>query len=100
MVQRGTGGSNRYLVLKHLPNDVGRTRLGFTVGKRLGKPVARNRVRRRLREAVRGLALVDGRDIVFVARSQAMEADFRSVATAARDLLKRFNLLAPSEGPK
>jgi len=54
--------------------DVGPPRIGFTVTRKLGGAVARNRIRRRLKEAVR-LALAGrmepGRDYVFIGRPDA-----------------------------
>ena len=48
--REGRGWANRLLVLKIIPNDLDRNRFGFLAGKRIGKAVVRNRVKRRLRE--------------------------------------------------
>jgi ribonuclease P protein component len=61
-------------------------RFGFTVTKRLGNAVVRNRIRRRLRESVRKIApgaARGGMDYVLVARSAAATRDF---AELCRDL--------------
>ena len=56
-----------------------RNRTGFTVSKKLGKAVVRNRVRRRLREIVRlnQPKLRQGYDLVVVARQRAVNADYQ-----------------------
>ena len=60
--------------------DTGPSRVGFTVSKRVGNAVERNRVRRRLREVVR---LSDagrfrpGNDYVLVGRRAALDLPFR-----------------------
>lgn len=60
-----------------LPSS-GRGRFGFTVSSKIGKAVARNRVKRLLREVVRRTRgqLPDGLDIVFVAKRNAARATF------------------------
>ena len=59
--------------------DEGPPRAGFTVTRKLGGAVARNRIRRRLKEAVR-LALPGcvkpGRDYVFIGRPEAASRPF------------------------
>jgi ribonuclease P protein component len=54
----------------------GRARAGFAVSRQIRGAVDRNRARRRLREAYRGLgpAQLRGVDAVFVARAWALEA--------------------------
>lgn len=57
----------------------GEMRVGYTVTKKLGGAVVRNRIKRRLREAVRKAAPTHakpGRDYVFIARSKAEACDF------------------------
>ncbi len=60
-----------FLVVYAMPNTVGRSRLGLSVGRRAGGSVERNRVKRLLREAFRtaGEALPSGYDFVAVARN-------------------------------
>ncbi len=58
-------------------------RVGFTVPKALGKSVDRNRIRRRLREAVRHhlaeLQEAKALDVVFNPKRSALTADFASL---------------------
>ncbi|ANV24339.1 ribonuclease P protein component [Rhizobium pusense] len=54
-------------------------RVGFTVTKRQGNAVERNRMRRRLKEAVRlsaGVAMKPGHDYVIVARRDVLDTAF------------------------
>ena len=59
--------------------DEGPARVGFTVSKKVGTAVERNRVRRRLKEAVRRSAseqMRRGHDYVIVGRRAALSVDF------------------------
>ena len=59
-------------------------RVGFTVTKKVGNAVVRNRVRRRLREAVRTHAAGDmlpGSDYVIVGREEVLTAPFSEITT-------------------
>lgn len=64
------------------PEAGGGARVGFTVTKKTGGAVERNRIRRRLREAVRligALHVRDGHDYVVIGRPPALEAPFASI---------------------
>lgn len=88
--------ANPLLALRYRPNGLDLTRLGFSVSKRLGNAVVRNKVKRRLREIMRQAPLKVGRDLVFTARPLAAQASYRQLAQAARDLLSRAGLLLPT----
>jgi len=77
----------------------GGSRVGFTAGKALGGAVERNRIRRRLREAVRRhlRELKTPAEIVFHPRKSALRADFsqleaevmRALATISKRLSRQ-----------
>jgi ribonuclease P protein component len=62
--------------------DTAPARVGFTVSKKVGTAVERNRVRRRLREIVRrNAALIreNGHDYVLIGRRAALEMPFERI---------------------
>ena len=89
---KGKSAATPYLVVYCRKNRLDRNRVGYTVSTKLGHAVVRNRVRRRLREIVRlNAALVKpGYDLVLVARSRAVTAEYkqleRAYLTACRKL--------------
>jgi ribonuclease P protein component len=95
--RKGRAWSNDVLVLRALPNGLENNRFGFSVSRKVGKAVVRNRVRRRLREAARSLPLVDGWDIVVIARPVSSGLPYAALREALRSCLKRARLLKESE---
>jgi ribonuclease P protein component len=73
-------------------DDDGPPRIGFTVSRRTAaKAVERNRIRRRLKEAVR-LAAVEARpgcDYVLIGRANALTADFATLAAEVAAVMRR-----------
>lgn len=68
-----------FLLQARKRDDDGPVRCGFTVSKKVGNAVERNRVRRRLREVVRlsaGGRMRVGHDYVLVGRRAALNAPF------------------------
>lgn len=92
--EKGRSSANDWLVMKALPNGLNLSRYGFSVSRRVGGAVVRNRVKRRLREILRQMPLRPGWDIVFIVRLPAANASYASLEKAARDLLLRAGLLA------
>jgi len=79
-------------------DDPGPIRVGFTVTKKNGTATERNRIRRRLREAVRridadlgSVAMRPHHDYVLVGRRAALTADFNAILDDLRSALKRLD---------
>ena len=89
---RGKSHADPLLVLYALPRPDGATRFGFSVGRKVGGAAQRNRVKRLLREAARGLMLETspGHDFVVVARARAKDASFADVCASMRRLMGRL----------
>lgn len=87
--------ANGYLVLYAQKNRTGQNRVGITVSKKLGKAVVRNRVRRRLREVYRlnEDRFLPGWDIVVVARSRSISANFGKLTNAYLSLAEKAGIL-------
>jgi ribonuclease P protein component len=71
--RRGNPRSARHLVAVVAKSNYGGIRAGFSVSKKIGKSVVRNKVRRRLKEAFRELTpRINGNYcIIFIARSSS-----------------------------
>jgi len=79
--------------MKAMPNGLAISRYGFSVTRKVGGAVRRNRLKRLLREIMRTQSLKPGWDIVFIVRSVAVKADFRRLERAVTDLLALAQLL-------
>lgn len=74
-------------------------RVGFTVSRKVGNAVIRNRVRRRLREVARLVIPGQARpdlDYVLVGRQGALSRDFGVLQQDLVEALTRLKALAPS----
>ena len=93
------GTTNAYFVLYARRNRSDKNRVGITVGKKLGHAVVRNRVRRRIREIYRlnEARFTPGWDIVVVARTRCVEADFGKMTSAFLSLAQKSGLLREPE---
>lgn len=95
--QQGRSVGTSLLTLGWVANDLALCRCGYIVGKRVGKSaVARNRVKRRLREILR-LQIKAGRvspgyDLVLIARAGAAQATYQQLAADVTHLLRRAHL--------
>ena len=70
-------------------NELPQSRFGFSIKKELGSAVMRNRIRRRLREMVRGqrTEIPAGWDIVIHPKSRVSQGPFRTLAAELLQLL-------------
>lgn len=81
--------------------ETGAARVGFTVSRRVGGAVERNRVRRRLREIVRlspPSAMRPGHDYVLIGRRPAIDAPFERIRNEFDRALRRVHA-SPGPGP-
>lgn len=92
---RTDGCANGFLVLYARKNRTNTNRIGITVSKKLGKAHVRNRVRRRIREIYRlnEDRFLPGWDIVVVARTRAVDAEFFDLTAAFVQLSEKAGLL-------
>lgn len=93
--QEGRAYRHAWLILSTAPNALTHNRYGFITGKRLGKAVVRNRLRRQLREVIRDLHphLKTGQDIVLIARHTLVGKPFAEIRRIVYKLCQQARLL-------
>ncbi len=80
-----------------MPNNLSLSRCGFSVGKKVGKAVVRNRVKRLLREITRHMPVKTGWDIVLIARSNSAMAQYAELNNTVVKLFSRARLLGNTD---
>ena len=99
LYSKGKSAVNPCLALYCRKNNFPRSRLGITVGVKVGKAVVRNRTRRRIREAYRihEDRFLPGYDLVVVARVRAGHSRYREVERSLLSLADKLGLLRKEE---
>ncbi len=94
---KGKSAASPYIVVYCRRNRKPYSRVGFTVGSKVGKAVTRNLVRRRLREAYRRSEelFVRGYDIVIVARTRSPLASYAELRRDMLDLFEKLGMRSP-----
>ncbi len=84
---KGKPGRSHVLSLKWLPNKAGLF-VGIVVSKKVGNAVARNRIRRRIREALRRMDL-PAIEAVIIANPEAAKARYPEIVKALSSALRK-----------
>lgn len=94
--RKGNSRASRILVATVAKSKYGGIRAGFSVSKKIGNAVTRNKIRRRLKEALRSyLPKLEGNYcVIFVARKGIEDALFSVVLKDMGFLLKKHGLFA------
>ena len=91
----GKSYANRDLVMYLRKNDSDTNRLGISVSKKVGNSVVRHRITRLIRESYRlnEAKLLQGYDIVVVARANAKGKDYFDICRAFLHLAKLHRII-------
>lgn len=97
--RRGKRRPGRYISLHYRRNNLPYNRVGFTTVRHFGNAVARNRMRRLMREAYRSLApeLSSGYDIILMGIRKDDNSDFRKILTDLERALRKEKILIRDE---
>lgn len=94
--RRGKRVSGKDLTLLYVPNR--QKRVGFSISKKVGIAVVRNRTKRRLRECMRGrLPEIKNGLYVFVARPSIATLPYAEISRQVESLLKRMEAPKPAK---
>lgn len=86
---------NRNFVLYIRKNGLDETRVGFTITKKHGNSVVRNKIRRRMKEAYRlnFKNVKDGYDLVFIPKKNIVNISYKEIEGSMIHIMKIANVL-------
>jgi ribonuclease P protein component len=94
--KEGKGLKEDFLILKMSENNLSQSRFGFIVGRKISKKaILRNKLKRRLRELVRGKIekIKKGFDIIFIAQPGLENRDFWELEEILNKIFARAKLI-------
>lgn len=92
--KNGKSISSKNIVLIYTPSKLKVYKIGYSVSKKVGKAVVRNKVKRRMKEAVLKVTskLVPKMNYIFVAKPSASEATFLEICENINFLVNKIGL--------
>ncbi|WP_138160429.1 ribonuclease P protein component [Peptoniphilus catoniae] len=83
---------NRHITVFYRKNDLPTKRVGFTITKKIGNAVVRNKLKRRLREIYKSNfdLLKDGYDYVFVMKKSAVDLSYQDLNNSFVHICKKL----------
>ncbi len=86
---------SRNIVLYYCPNGLNYNRIGFSISKKVGKSVVRNKIKRIYREAFFRVEeqLCKGYDFILIARKPAVDVSFQEAYKELYNLCRKKQLL-------
>ena len=93
-MRHGKSSANKLMVVYANRNRKSEFRVGFCVSKKIGGAVVRNRIRRRLKEAIIATPQlqVNGWDLIVIARAQTEKVDFSQLSQGLLTLSQKVGL--------
>lgn len=93
---QGNSSATQFLVLYWLKNNKNKNRFGFSIGKKIGNAVQRNKLKRRLKEILRAEEkkenIKQGFDLIIIARKDSPSLSFKRLKEEVITLLIRTGL--------
>jgi ribonuclease P protein component len=85
-----------HMLVLYMPGNLDQSRVGFTVSRKVGNSVVRNRVKRWLREAVweNKVDIPTGIDFVVIAHPQAATAGFEILNADVKESFSKMSQVA------
>lgn len=86
---------NRNLILYVRKNDLGLTRVGYTITKKIGNAVVRNKLRRKMKEIYRlnFHNIKEGYDLIFIAKRSAKDIPYKELEGSIIHIMSIAKLL-------
>lgn len=97
---KGKNFWNRNLVLFVMKNNLGYTRVGYTVTKKVGNSVVRNRIRRQMKEIYRlnFYRIEKNYDLIFIPKQNVVDISFEELESAMLHILKLSKVIKKESG--
>lgn len=89
-----------YFTIRYSPNGLGKLRLGVTVGKRVGRAVVRNRVKRLVREHFRlhKVLFSDGYDVNVIAKGGTSDLSSQQIRGVLEAIVRDIGYIKGLQG--